>query len=146
MKRCTSLRTLPGSFRDFPAPRFWLLNGQDARSPSVPRFWPEPQKAGGDGTPPYRWLWPGGGRLMRPSPHCCVTKNRARRCQRSAIPPFNGTTILYYTCALTHKGKFRVSSFWFVVSGFRVSGFELNGYGNAWQVQRGRFLARPSQA
>ncbi len=90
-------------------------------------------------------LQPDGGRLMHPSPHCCVTKSRARRCQRSAIPPFNGTTILYYTCALTHKGKFRVSNFWFVVSGFRVSGFWVSGYDNAWQVQRGRFLARPSQ-
>ena len=34
------MRSMPGSFWDFPAPRFWLLNGQDARSPSTPRFWP----------------------------------------------------------------------------------------------------------
>ena len=34
------MRSVPGSFWDFPAPRFWILNGQDARSPSAPRFWP----------------------------------------------------------------------------------------------------------
>ena len=50
IKRHTLLRTLLGAFRAYPAPRLWLLNGRDARSPSAPRFCPCL-----GGTTPPRW-------------------------------------------------------------------------------------------
>ena len=37
---CCAAGDLPRSFREFPAPRLWIMNWQDARSPSVSRFWP----------------------------------------------------------------------------------------------------------
>ena len=59
-----------GAFRACPAPRLWLLNGRDARSPSAPRFCP---CLGGTTPPRWRlsirsqqvatlpWFWAGGG-------------------------------------------------------------------------------------
>ena len=57
---------MPGSFGDSPAPRSWLLNGQDARSPSA--FRGSGLRLGRSrlGACPYPWLQPGGGYSVPP--------------------------------------------------------------------------------
>ena len=83
---------------------------------------------------------------MYPSPHCCVTKSRARRCQRSAIPPFSGTAILYYICTLTHKRKFRGFEFGGASAKFTALHFLPRSMSNSDGCQRAfaQTLARPS--
>ena len=84
----TLLRTLLGAFRAYPAPRLWLLNRRDARSPNVPRFWLPFQRR-----TRYQNFGPVAGTICRSSPRSRVTKSRTRRYQRSnSASPLRGKT------------------------------------------------------